>query len=85
MATSFSRTCRSLANDTSRYAFLVWGLVAALLVAWLCWLIFARVTVYELSESARLEVAQAAHPIMALLPAKDPFDVGQIGQAGRGG
>ena len=70
MATSFSRTCRSLANDTSRYTFLVWGLVTALLVAWLCWLIFARVTVYELSDSARLEVAQAAHPIMALLPAK---------------
>jgi membrane fusion protein (multidrug efflux system) len=41
-----------------------------LLAAWLCWLTFARVTVYELSDSARLEVAQAAHPIMALLPAK---------------
>ena len=70
MATSFSRTCRSLANDTSRYAFLVWGLVTALLAAWLCRLTFANVTVYELSESARLEVAQAAHPIAALLPGK---------------
>lgn len=70
MATPFSRTSRSLANDTSKYAFLVWGLVTALLVAWLCWLFLARVTVYELSESARLEVAQAAHPLMALLPAK---------------
>ena len=70
MATSFSRTCRSLANDTSRYAFLVWGLVTTLLAAWLCWLSFANVTVYELSESARLEVAQAAHPIAALLPGK---------------
>jgi membrane fusion protein, adhesin transport system len=70
MATSFSRTSRSLANDTSRYALLVWGLVTMLLTAWLCWLSFASVTVYELSESARLEVAQAAHPIAALLPAK---------------
>jgi len=41
-----------------------------MLVAWLCWLSFANVTVYEMSESARLEVAQAAHPISALLPAK---------------
>jgi membrane fusion protein, adhesin transport system len=70
MATSFSRTCRSLAHDSSRYAFLIWGLVTALLIAWLCWLSFANVTVYELSRSARLEVAQAAHPIAALLPAK---------------
>jgi membrane fusion protein (multidrug efflux system) len=45
-------------------------LVTALLIAWLCWLSFARVTVYELSESARLEVAQAAHPLAALLPAR---------------
>ena len=70
MATAFTRTCRSLANDSSRYALLIWGLVAALLLAWLCWLSFANVTTYELSTSARLEVAQAAHPIAALLPAK---------------
>ncbi|HEY0683277.1 MAG TPA: HlyD family efflux transporter periplasmic adaptor subunit [Steroidobacter sp.] len=70
MATSFSRTCRSLSNDSSRYALLIWGLAAALLVAWLCWLSLANVTTYELSMSARLEVAQAAHPISALLPAK---------------
>lgn len=70
MATSFSRTCRSLTNDSSRYPFLIWGLVTAMLAAWLCWLTFANVTVYEVSESARLEVAQAAHPISALLPAK---------------
>ncbi len=70
MATSFSRTCRSLANDSPRYALVIWSLVAALLVAWLCWLSFANVTTYELSMSARLEVARAAHPIAALLPAK---------------
>jgi membrane fusion protein (multidrug efflux system) len=70
MATPFSRTCRSLVNDTSRYALLVWGLVVVLLAAWLSWLLFAKVTVYELSQSARLEVQQAAHPVAALLPGK---------------
>jgi len=70
MANPFSRTCRSLANDTSRYAFFAWGLAALLFAAWLGWLLFGRVTVYVLSDSARLEVTQAAHPIAALLPGK---------------
>lgn len=39
--------------------------VAALLAAWVGWFLLARITVYEVSQSARLEVDQAAHPIAA--------------------
>ena len=70
MATLFTRTSRSLASDTSRYALAMWGFALALLGAWLAWLLLARVTVYEVSEAARLEVERAAHPIAALVAGK---------------
>ncbi len=65
MANSFSRTSRSLASDTSRYAFVVWGLASAMLGAWLSWFLLVKVTVYEVSQTARLEVERAAHPVTA--------------------
>ncbi len=70
MATPFSRTCRSLTNDSAGSALLVWGLVLALLAAWMGWLLFAKVTVYEVSQSAQLQVEQAAHPVAAQLAGK---------------
>ena len=36
-----------------------------LFVAWLAWFFLARVTVYEVSKAARLEVDQAAFPVQA--------------------
>ena len=46
-----------------------WGLgllVAAILMgAWAAWMFLARVTLYQVSRSARLEVHQAAHPLEA--------------------
>ncbi len=80
MANPFSRTSRSLANDTSRYALLAWGLAASLFAAWLGWLLFGQVTVYVLSDSARLEVTRAAHPIAALLPGKILLTSIQLGR-----
>jgi multidrug resistance efflux pump len=70
MPVSFSRTTRSLANESSRPTLIAWGLTALVLIAWLLWLAFARVTVYEVSAAARLEVERAAHPVAALLPGK---------------
>src|SRR5262249_25959165 len=36
-----------------------------LVVTWAAWLVSARVALYELAESARLEVEDAAHPVAA--------------------
>src|SRR5262245_15665235 len=80
MASSFSRTTRSLANDTAGYAFVVWGVVLAMLAAWTVWLLFGKVTVYEVSVSARLEVEHAAHPVAALLPGRIVSTSVELGQ-----
>jgi membrane fusion protein (multidrug efflux system) len=63
VAAQFSRTTRSLARDNSALALLTWGLAALLLALWLAWFVWGRVTVFEVSRSARLEVQQAAHPV----------------------
>jgi multidrug resistance efflux pump len=65
MPTVFSRSMRSLEVDDFRRT--AWGLLlaAALLGAWGAWFLCARVTVYAVSHSARLEVEQAAHPVAA--------------------
>jgi membrane fusion protein (multidrug efflux system) len=65
VAAQFSRTTRSLARDSSALAIVAWVLAALLLAAWLTWFVGGRVTVFEVSRSARLEVQQAAHPVTA--------------------
>jgi membrane fusion protein (multidrug efflux system) len=65
VAAQFSRTTRSLARDSSTLAIVAWVLAALLLAAWLTWFVGGRVTVFEVSRSARLEVQQAAHPVTA--------------------
>jgi membrane fusion protein, adhesin transport system len=68
--TSFSRTTRSLSNDTSGYALLSWLLAGLFLGAWLLWFFFAEITVYEVSGNARLEVERTAHPVAAPIPGR---------------
>jgi membrane fusion protein (multidrug efflux system) len=65
MATSFSRTLRSLRADrpTSLVVAIVVG--GVLLAAWSWWMIAAPVAVYEATTAARLEVERAAHPVQA--------------------
>jgi membrane fusion protein (multidrug efflux system) len=41
-----------------------------LLAAWLSWFFFAKITVYEVSTKARLEVNRSAHPIAAQVAGK---------------
>jgi membrane fusion protein (multidrug efflux system) len=45
-------------------------MAAVLLLAWLGWFVLGRVTVFEVSRSARLEVQQSAHPVAALVAGK---------------
>ncbi|HVF88899.1 MAG TPA: HlyD family efflux transporter periplasmic adaptor subunit [Blastocatellia bacterium] len=65
MSISFSRSMRSLAVDNFRPSVLGFIISAILLVAWFAWFFFARVSVYELSDTARLEADTAVHPVVA--------------------
>ncbi len=67
MPTPFKRTANGLSADQGRAsaAFLAAGLL--LLGAWLTWAVSAHITCYEVSESARLEVAGAASPLEAIV------------------
>ena len=63
MAGSFARTTRALEIDRGTGArLLVWAGIV-LLAAWSAWFLFARVSVYEVSRSARIEVAGASRTI----------------------
>jgi multidrug resistance efflux pump len=62
--TSFARTMRALDADGTSPALLAVILVAGLGGVWTCWLVAARVPVYQLSETARLEV-ERVHPMAA--------------------
>lgn len=85
MPSQFSRTTRSLANDTSRYAMLAWLLGGALLACWLAWFVWGEVTVYEISRQARLEVQQAPHALSSLLAGRVVSTTLVIGQQVRAG
>ena len=65
MGSPFSRTLRTLRSDGHRRWAL--GLVPALLLlaAWTVWFVAARVTVYEVTENARLVADREVHPIAA--------------------
>lgn len=63
MPVQFSRTTRSLAGESSRLSLVVWLAATALLAAWAAWFFRGSVTVYEVSQHARLEVQQAASPV----------------------
>jgi membrane fusion protein, adhesin transport system len=70
LAVQFSRTTRSLANDSSKFAYITWFFALVLLSAWLVWFVFSKVVIYEVSKKARLEVTQSPHSIASLVPSK---------------
>jgi multidrug resistance efflux pump len=65
MSNSFQRVTQSLQRDHARPPVLGLLVGAALLLAWLSWAFQARITRYEVSDSARLEVDRAAYPVDA--------------------
>jgi membrane fusion protein (multidrug efflux system) len=60
-APAFARTRRALRSDGFRPGQAGIGAVLLLLALWAAWLFLARVPVYEVSESARVEAAAATH------------------------
>ncbi len=63
MPTPFSRTTRSLSVDSSRFVRLALAVLGLALLAWLIWFGFGRVTIYEVSRAARLEVGSAPREV----------------------
>lgn len=85
MPSQFSRTTRSLTNDTSRYAMVAWLAAGILLMGWLAWFVLGKVTVYEISRQARLEVQQAPHALASLIAGRVVSTTLEIGQTVRTG
>jgi multidrug resistance efflux pump len=65
MSIAFSRSTLSLAADGQRRSVVGLLVAAGLLAAWMAWFFLARVSVFELAESARVEVHQRTHPVQA--------------------
>ncbi len=65
MRDEFSHTLRALEGDGFRRTLWILVALAALVCMWLSWFLLARVQVYEVSHSARLERARAVHAIEA--------------------
>src|SRR4051812_21176609 len=85
MSTPFSRSMQSLAADGFRHSLLGMLLAAALLSAWTVWFFIARVTLYEVSAGARLEVSEAAHPVEAQVAGRVRATHLVLGQEVQGG
>lgn len=65
MSTPFSRTLRALETDSSRFPLVLILTAAGLAACGAVWLVYGRVTVYEVTADARLEVDRAAHSVEA--------------------
>lgn len=65
MSTPFSRSMRSLTADGFRCPMVGMLSATTLLIAWAVWFCLARVTLYEVTTTARLEVDRAVYPIEA--------------------
>ena len=63
MSSPFSRTTRSLKADSFRRSTLGLLVVMAVLAAWVAWLVLARVSIYETTRDARLEVEAAVYAV----------------------
>jgi membrane fusion protein (multidrug efflux system) len=63
LALPFDQTTRALAQQTAGNAMVIWLVAGLGLLAWTGWFVGSRVTVFETSLKARLEVDIAAHPV----------------------
>jgi membrane fusion protein (multidrug efflux system) len=85
MAVAFAQSMHALAADRGRWSLPGLLLVGALLGGWGAWFVGARVTIYESSQMARLEVDQAGHPVATTVAGRivtTHLAVGRAVQAG---
>src|SRR5881394_3983852 len=65
MPTAFTRTLRQLESQGTSRPIWMAALAATVICGWVAWGSLARVTVYEVSSQARLEVDRAVHAVEA--------------------
>ena len=65
MATAFTRSLHALGADRFRGTFLAMLGATLILGAWLAWSFLGRVSLFEVTESARIEAGRAIHPVEA--------------------
>ncbi|MFN7146419.1 MAG: hypothetical protein ACK4YP_21780, partial [Myxococcota bacterium] len=65
MSAPFSRSLRALGAEGAGGSPLVLTVATVLVGVWLAWAAFGRVTVWAVTDDARVEVAAAAHPVTA--------------------
>jgi membrane fusion protein (multidrug efflux system) len=65
MPDSFHRSTKSLNQDGTAFALVVLASSLLILSAWGCWALRSRVTRYEITGSARLEIDRAVYPVEA--------------------
>jgi membrane fusion protein (multidrug efflux system) len=70
MTSRFSRSLRSLEADGFLQSLPALLLVLLLVAAWLSWFLLARVSVYAITDVARVEANQAVHPLQAPVPGR---------------
>lgn len=81
MSSPFPRSTHALAADRGRGAMAGILLAALLLSVWLAWAVLARLAVYEVSETARLEVDRAVHVVQAPVAGRVVATRVKLGQA----
>ena len=67
MSSAFPRSTQTLAADRGRGTVAGMLIAALLLSVWLAWVVLARLGVYEVAETARLEVDRAVHTVQSPL------------------
>src|SRR4051794_11379417 len=67
MQVDFQQTMRAIALDRQRAGIdqAIIGLLMMLVLVWIAWLFIARLPLYEVSSSARIELSQPGSPIEA--------------------
>jgi membrane fusion protein (multidrug efflux system) len=80
MGSPFSSSTRSLANDKFSPSLLVIIIAAIILGLWTAWLVLAKVSVYEMSESGRIEIDTSLYPVAAPISGKVLTSYMEIGR-----
>ncbi|MEY4581976.1 MAG: hypothetical protein RL701_6679 [Pseudomonadota bacterium] len=78
MPYAFSRSLRAATADASGSTGVCIG--TALLLLWLGWSLWSRMTVYEVSAGARIEYVQTARPMAAAISGRVSFERLSLGQ-----